>query len=210
MKKFVLLSLLAFLNCSCMIQTGYQSITGVISDVDTGSIDLAADHLPGDCTSSNFPESLIHLSLTSQNEMVPGRRVEVSLKSTDPICPVHGTIKKISPAKEFQSVKISPELAHELLLKNSNIRLIDVRLLSEYQQLRIPNSERFTYLQEDPERFIKQMEEKYPDKDEIIMIYCRTGNRSHAAAEYLTQSGYTNVLDLGGIEEWNYEIEKGQ
>ena len=47
-----------------------------------------------------------------------------------------------------------------------------------------------------------------PDKDKLILVYCRSGRRSKIAAESLAKLGYTNVKEFGGIIDWPYEIEK--
>ena len=46
-----------------------------------------------------------------------------------------------------------------------------------------------------------------PDKDAMILIYCRSGNRSASALRLLLEMGYTNVYDFGGINSWPYDIE---
>ena len=47
-----------------------------------------------------------------------------------------------------------------------------------------------------------------PDKEQIIYVYCRSGNRSRQAAEKLAALGYRNIIDSGGIMDWTGEIEK--
>ncbi|MDN5322530.1 MAG: phage shock protein [Clostridia bacterium] len=49
--------------------------------------------------------------------------------------------------------------------------------------------------------------ELIPDKDTKIFVYCRSGNRSKTASELLIKLGYTNVYDMGGINDWPYETE---
>ena len=44
-----------------------------------------------------------------------------------------------------------------------------------------------------------------PDKDAVLLIYCRTGRRSKQAAGQLVELGYTNVYDFGGINDWPYD-----
>ena len=46
-----------------------------------------------------------------------------------------------------------------------------------------------------------------PDKDQLIMVYCRSGRRSKEAAEELVKLGYTNIVEFGGILDWKGEIE---
>ena len=47
-----------------------------------------------------------------------------------------------------------------------------------------------------------------PDKEQLIMVYCRSGRRSKEASEKLVKLGYTNIVEFGGIIDWEYEIVK--
>ncbi len=47
-----------------------------------------------------------------------------------------------------------------------------------------------------------------PDKDQLILVYCRSGNRSKQASRKLADLGYTNIVEFGGINDWPGEIEK--
>ena len=49
-----------------------------------------------------------------------------------------------------------------------------------------------------------------PDKDQLIMVYCRSGRRSKEAAEKLVKLGYTNIVEFGGILDWKGEIVTGE
>ena len=49
-------------------------------------------------------------------------------------------------------------------------------------------------------------EKELPDKDTLILVYCRSGRRSKIASEELVKLGYTNVKEFGGIIDWPYEI----
>ena len=61
---------------------------------------------------------------------------------------------------------------------------------------------------EETKRLAKQQAEQIvKDKDQLILVYCRSGRRSKEAAVKLIDLGYTNVLDFGGIIDWPYEIE---
>ena len=46
------------------------------------------------------------------------------------------------------------------------------------------------------------------DPDTVVLVYCRSGNRSKTASQALADLGYTNVYEFGGINTWLYEIEK--
>ena len=50
-------------------------------------------------------------------------------------------------------------------------------------------------------------EEVLTDKDQLILVYCRSGRRSKIAAEALVELGYTNIKEFGGIIDWPYEVE---
>ena len=47
-----------------------------------------------------------------------------------------------------------------------------------------------------------------PEKDSVVLVYCRSGNRSKTASGVLTEFGYTNIYEFGGIHTWPYEVEK--
>ena len=49
-----------------------------------------------------------------------------------------------------------------------------------------------------------------PDKDQLIMVYCRSGRRSKEASEKLVKLGYTNIVEFGGILDWKGETVTGQ
>ena len=48
-----------------------------------------------------------------------------------------------------------------------------------------------------------------PDKDQLILVYCRSGNRSKQASEKLVKLGYTNIVEIGGINSWPGETVTG-
>ena len=52
----------------------------------------------------------------------------------------------------------------------------------------------------------KRAEQELPDKDALILVYCRSGRRSKIASEELVKLGYTNVKEFGGIIDWPYEV----
>jgi len=90
-----------------------------------------------------------------------------------------------------------------MLDANSGAILLDVRTEAEFRAQRIPGSILLP---------VNEVEAKaaamLPDKNALILVYCRSGNRSRAAATKLISLGYTNVYDFGGIIEWPYATEK--
>ena len=99
--------------------------------------------------------------------------------------------------------KLSAKEAKEII-DAEEVIILDVRTPQEYKDghiegaLLIPDYE-----------LAELADSKLPDKDEKILIYCRSGNRSKTAAKRLTKMGYTNIYDFGGINSWTYDTVKG-
>ena len=93
--------------------------------------------------------------------------------------------------------------AKALMDSESGYIIIDARTQEEYDEGHIPGAILV------PEYEIADRAEKeLPDKDQLILVYCRSGRRSKIAAEELVKLGYTNVKEFGGIIDWEYEIVK--
>lgn len=91
--------------------------------------------------------------------------------------------------------------AHDLWGANPEIKLIDVRSANEFSNIHIPGS---TLL---PAPSIEESAAiVIPDKETTIFVICQSGNRSRPAAKALTELGYTNVYDVGGILSWPGEL----
>ena len=105
--------------------------------------------------------------------------------------------------KKANFSNITPEEAKKRLDSEKNIILLDVRTKEEYETGHIKGSILIPVdnLKEEAEKSLK-------DKDVPIFVYCRSGNRSLTAANILVKQGYTNVFNLGGINNWPYEIIK--
>ena len=79
--------------------------------------------------------------------------------------------------------------------------ILDVRSREEYDQGHIPGA----ILIPDTEIEAKAAD-LLPDKDQLILVYCRSGRRSKLAAQSLADLGYTNIREFGGILDWPYEV----
>ncbi|WP_156625978.1 rhodanese-like domain-containing protein [Clostridium tertium] len=112
--------------------------------------------------------------------------------------------KEVSTNNEesVKVVKITSEEAKEEM-NNGDVTILDVRTEEEYNSGHIENSILITV--DDIE---SKAEEILSNKDEKILVYCRSGNRSKKAADLLVKMGYTNVYDFGGIKDWPYEVVK--
>ena len=99
--------------------------------------------------------------------------------------------------------QISGAEAKALMDSESGYIIIDARTQEEYDQGHIPGAILI------PEYEIADRAEKeLPDKDQLILVYCRSGRRSKIAAEELAKLGYANVKEFGGIIDWEYDIVK--
>ena len=99
-------------------------------------------------------------------------------------------------------ISISAEQAKELMDKSENYIILDVRTKEEFDEIHIPNA----MLIPDTE-IADRAEDELTDKDQLIFVYCRSGNRSKKASAILVEMGYTNIKEFGGIKDWPYETE---
>lgn len=99
--------------------------------------------------------------------------------------------------------QITMSEAVEMMESESNYIILDVRRPDEFAAGHIPNAVNI------PNESIGADEiDELPDKDRLILVYCRSGNRSKQASEKLVRLGYTNIVECGGILDWKGEIEK--
>ena len=97
--------------------------------------------------------------------------------------------------------QISQEQAKEMMEKDDGHVVVDVRRQDEYDAGHIPGA-----ILIPNESINKDQPEELPDLDQIILVYCRSGNRSKQAAQKLFDMGYTNIYEFGGIADWTGEI----
>ena len=99
--------------------------------------------------------------------------------------------------------QITAEQAKTIMDTEKDYFIIDARTEEEFAEGHIENAILI------PEYEIKDRAEKeLPDKEQLILVYCRSGRRSKIASEELVNLGYTNVKEFGGIIDWPYEIVK--
>ena len=97
--------------------------------------------------------------------------------------------------------QISQETAKEMMTQDDGHIIVDVRRPDEYDAGHIPGAVLI------PNESIGGAAPKeLPDTNQIILIYCRSGNRSKQAAQKLAGMGYTNIYEFGGIITWTGEI----
>lgn len=103
------------------------------------------------------------------------------------------TYKMVSMAEGFEIAKNNPDAI-----------IVDVRRDDEYKAGHIPGAVLLTMETITAETAAKVL----PDKNQMILIYCRSGRRSKIAAQTLLELGYTNLIDFGGILDYKGKVEK--
>ena len=99
--------------------------------------------------------------------------------------------------------QITAEQAKTIMDTEQDYIIIDARTEEEFAEGHIENAILI------PEYEIASRAEKeLPNKEQLILVYCRSGRRSKIASEELVKLGYTNVKEFGGIIDWPYEIVK--
>ena len=101
--------------------------------------------------------------------------------------------------------QISMDEAVKMMAEETGYIILDVRRPDEFAAGHIPKAINV------PNETIGTAEiPELPDKNQLIMVYCRSGRRSKEASEKLVKLGYTNIVEFGGILDWNGEIVAGE
>ena len=104
--------------------------------------------------------------------------------------------------QEAVYVNITPQEAKQIMDTTEGYILLDTRAQEEYDQGHIPGAIVIPH-----DEIEEKAEQLLPDKNQMILVYCRSGRRSKLAAESLVKLGYTNIKEFGGIIDWPYEVE---
>ena len=99
-------------------------------------------------------------------------------------------------------MNITAQEAKAIMDSQTGYVILDVREQEEFDESHIPGAILIPYHQ-----ILEKAEAQLTDKDQMILVYCRSGRRSKLAAEDLVKLGYTNILEFGGIIDWPYETE---
>ena len=104
--------------------------------------------------------------------------------------------------QEAVYMNITAEEAKHIMDTEEGYIILDVRAQDEYDQGHIPGAIVIPHTEIET-----RAEEELTDKDQQILVYCRSGRRSKLAADALRELGYTNIKEFGGILDWPYEVE---
>ena len=108
----------------------------------------------------------------------------------------------VSAEKTYR--QISMEEAVTMMDEETGYIILDVRTAQEYSEKHIPGAINIAN-----ESIGTEDIPELPDKDQLILVYCRSGNRSKQASEKLVKLGYTNIVEIGGINSWPGETVAG-
>ena len=108
------------------------------------------------------------------------------------------------PAESGSYRQINGSDAIAMMEEEADYIILDVRTAEEFKDKRIPDAINI------PNETIGTEEiPELPDKEQLILVYCRSGNRSKQASEKLAALGYTNIVEFGGIIDWPGETVSG-
>ena len=115
-------------------------------------------------------------------------------------CSDSGNSDKATADRAAAYTQIDSAEAAEMMKTESGYIILDVRTQEEFDAGHIPGAICV------PNESIDTTEPpELPDKDQLIMVYCRSGRRSKEASQKLADMGYTNIVEFGGIIDWSGE-----
>ena len=109
-----------------------------------------------------------------------------------------------APAEETTYRQVNMDEAITMMEEGSGYIILDVRTPEEFAEKHIPGA-----INVANETIGTDEIPELPDKDQLILVYCRSGNRSKQASEKLVALGYTSIVEFGGINDWPGEIVTG-
>ena len=107
--------------------------------------------------------------------------------------------------QEISYRQITMDEAVAMMEEEEGYIILDVRTAAEFDEKHIPGA-----INIPNEAIGTDAIPELPDKDQMILVYCRSGNRSKQASEKLMKLGYTNVVEFGGIIDWPGETETNE
>ena len=113
-----------------------------------------------------------------------------------------GSEKERDDTASYQ--QITAEEAKSMMEEQPDAVILDVREQDEYDAGHIPGAVLLPVGTIDEETAASVI----PEKDTVVLVYCRSGNRSKTASQALVDLGYTQIYEFGGIKDWPYEVER--
>lgn len=113
----------------------------------------------------------------------------------------NSTNRSNTASKSNAYQQITAEEAAKMMQSATDYIVLDVRTEQEYASGHIPGAVNIPN-----ETIASGAIQQLPDKEQLILVYCRSGNRSKQASEKLVNLGYTNIVEFGGINDWSGEV----
>lgn len=113
-------------------------------------------------------------------------------------CTKHNGGEPSEQMKKYNQISMNEAIA--MMEKEEDYIILDVRTPEEFAEKHIPNA-----INIPNETIGTEPISELPEEDQLILVYCRSGNRSKQASEKLAEIGYTKVYEFGGINDWTGE-----
>ena len=113
-----------------------------------------------------------------------------------------GCAAQVQKEQSYRQINMDEAIA--MMEAENDYIILDVRTPEEFSEKHIPGA-----INVANETIGSKEIPELPDKDQLILVYCRSGNRSKQAAEKLVALGYTNIVEFGGINDWPGEVISG-
>ena len=113
-----------------------------------------------------------------------------------------GCAAQVQKEQSYRQINMDEVIA--MMEAESDYIILDVRTPEEFSEKHIPGAINIAN-----ETIGSEEIPELPDKDQLILVYCRSGNRSKQASEKLVALGYTNIVEFGGINDWPGEVVSG-
>ena len=113
-----------------------------------------------------------------------------------------GCAAQVQKEQSYRQINMDEAIA--MMEAESDYIILDVRTPEEFSEKHIPGA-----INVANETIGSEEIPELPDKDQLILVYCRSGNRSKQASEKLVALGYTNIVEFGGINDWPGDVVSG-
>ena len=110
-----------------------------------------------------------------------------------------GCAAQVQKEQSYRQINMDEVIA--MMEAENDYIILDVRTPEEFSEKHIPGA-----INVANETIGSEKIPELPDKDQLILVYCRSGNRSKQASEKLVALGYTNIIEFGGINDWPGEV----
>ena len=114
-----------------------------------------------------------------------------------------GCAAQVQKEQSYRQINMDEAIA--MMEAENDYIILNVRTPEEFSEKHIPGA-----INVANETIGSEEIPELPDKDQLILVYCRSGNRSKQASEKLVALGYTNIVEFGGINDWPGEVVSGE